>query len=358
MNKRDELYDLIENYLQGNLENSEKILFEERISNDDSLRLRIKMHQLANDLVIERRLQKVKEAIEEEKNRQQGSSKRFYYWTIVSFIIVAGLSVITYFNTRETSTSGKSLATNPQRNKVEPAIRAIDIPSSTTTKLPVPKSILKPLQRISVNNNRSVKMTDSVPPEIIAAVQVEKEMAKIPDPVITETEISQPDVCSNIRLQADVEIKEACVGSSDGSIQLGNYKGGIPPYHYSVKDETGTVRFAKGLEPGNYEVFLLDGNNCKTVFRNLNVPQKTCSKDYILNMGESAPVIIPHLVQEGHFKVFDQSGQLIREQNLEGNQAIWNGTDRNDVESSKGYYIFVIEYQDGSVEKGTITILK
>lgn len=95
-------------------------------------------------------------------------------------------------------------------------------------------------------------------------------------------------------LKGNIETEAvSCLGEADGQIRI-NPTGGVPPYVYSLNDETyDGIQNIIGLSAGNYKVSIKDNNNCIwqsntiTLQNPLPFEVEIRSSSNIINLGES-----------------------------------------------------------------------
>ncbi|MEY4933942.1 MAG: hypothetical protein RIS64_301 [Bacteroidota bacterium] len=105
--------------------------------------------------------------------------------------------------------------------------------------------------------------------------------------LIDSLQLRQPNGVSVVEVVKPVK----CYGNLDGSITL-NATGGTPPYRYSTDEVIyNGINQLVGLKAGNYNVYIVDNNNCKW-FNVVNVPTPPkfmieAGGDRVITLGDS-----------------------------------------------------------------------
>ncbi len=361
MKPEDFTYNQIEDYIHGRLTTEELLIFETELSSDPDLARRVKLHELADDLVIENRLLEVTALI---KNQSDHSSSSKIKYTIIPIFaaMLLGLGGWFWFQSTSENTIHKphlaNQETTPESNKSIPSKPSSEKNIATTQK-----------NTVNRNNNQTV-VSESVAPAItvdslpLPIVQSELEESEENKPIISNTnDISSPEAktnlnpCEKTELTASVKTIETCEGEELGAIRVHQIKGGTEPYSYTVLDGD-EIKDASSLASGSYKLIISDGNGCKKTYDHLTVKNKSCPKDYSFNPFIEEHWEIPSNGKAGKLLIYDASGNIYFEKQIaEGEKEQWSGEGKSG-EIKPGYYIFVIDRGRGSLVQGSVTIVK
>lgn len=353
----DETYQLIEHYLSNALNREEKTAFEKQLSLDSELAKQVKLHKLANELVIENRLQNVQQILLEEKHKGNSGNKFTKIIAGAIFFILGTSLFVTWKNETTISESPKE-----------------QIPSETIT-----QSVVTEEKTIPTNNHPSERkrlipsdqakrqtivsdqpLTQTLNATIVTEINSEEknsELKEMPVP-IPVSEKSNTGPCTNIQLDAKVSTMASCKDESNGSIVVREFTGGTAPYSVSIKNRQHENVTSFNLPSGNYTLFIQDKKGCNSTIQNILIPEKLCEKEYTFNPFMDELLSLPIQEQYGTLSIYERSGGLYFTKAFEPDETIqWNGYSGNG-ELNAGYFIFVLTLKDGQLIKGGITIVR
>ncbi len=359
MKPEDFTYNQIEDYIHGRLTTEELLVFEAELSNDPELARKVKLHELADDLVIENRLLEVSALI---KNQSGKSSSVNIKYIAISIFGAALLGLAGWFWFQ--NNSEKTVYKLPQANQETISERNEEIQSKPL------KEKSKTTSQINTVNTKSnqAEVSESVPPAItvdsLPITQLElAEPGENKPSIINTSDKSSPEEktslnpCEKTELTAFVKTIETCEGEEQGAIRVQQIKGGTEPYTYTVFDGD-EIKDATSLASGSYKLIISDGNGCKKTFDHLIVKNKNCPKDYSFNPFIDENWEIPSSGKAGKLLIYDASGNIYFEKQIEeGEKEHWSGEGKSG-EIKPGYYIFVIDRGKGILVQGSVTIVK
>jgi len=354
-------HQMIEEYLLGAMTSPERLAFEKELEKNSALQQEVNAHRLANDIVIERRLLDVKATL---KIIDKQASSNGWKW-----MLGAGLGLVLlggyYFSTLNT--------TSPVPVK-QPA-KTIAIPPIKTqrveTQLPQAKAITASKKGVtapqaSLPDEGANTMSSPVQASTELPARAEIPEAKTEAPVHqdkTEENAKKPvpipvDPCKWVTLSADISTHATCQGKSEGIVRVAHIKGGTLPYKTALFDERNQESSLSSLSKGTYTLVVTDNKGCSQRFEKLKVATKVCSQDLVFNpsLGESWE--IPDSEQDGTLKIYDNAGTLYFWKEIQAfEKEHWSGRSMNG-EQKQGYFLFEIQYKDGSSAQGSITLVK
>ena len=157
-------------------------------------------------------------------------------------------------------------------------------------------------------------------------------------------------------------VRPSCIGNDDGRIGL-NISGGTEPYHIRFNDRLSTSDEFEGLRQGEYNIEILDANNCVkklTIIKLVDMPV-----DCIVIPNAFTPNgdgindtwIIENIEMfpDATIDVFNRWGQIMY--SGRGNSEPWDGK-LNKKKLPTGPYVYVIDLRNGNkAYKGTVTLI-
>jgi len=358
MMREDSTYSQVEDYIHGRLTTEELLAFEAKLSNDPDLARQVKLHELADDLVIENRLLEVSAILHNQTSRS--SSGKIKY-TVISIFAAAILGVGGWLWIQQNSEKPEQVSQQAKQEIISESKQ--DTPSE-----PSRGSGTVQARKNSVNTKNKQEEVSVVPaPSVTADSQFVKMEATLPlenKPVTSNTseksiasEKLSLNPCEKIELTASVKTIETCEGEEQGAIRVQQIKGGTEPYSYSVFDGE-EIKDAAHLQSGIYKLVISDGNGCRKTYDHLSVKNKNCPKDYSFNPFIEENWEIPSNGKAGKLLIYDASGNIYFEKQIaEGEKDHWSGEGKTG-EIKPGYYIFVIDRGKGSLVQGSVTIVK
>ncbi|MBC7389876.1 MAG: hypothetical protein H7329_11730 [Opitutaceae bacterium] len=355
MKESERTYNLIERYLNGEMDPAEQKSF--LLSLTPELKSKIKTHQLTNVLVKENRLLNVKSLAQQSHKNEPQTSKYIKAGIITATITIAVFSIWLLTN----EVSEKQVQPNPTTTIIKSEIGIRKDSFVNLDKNSPDKDILlkEDYPKNSANQNqtpatelKSVIVLDSIENknenlDISIANYKEKE----------ETSIKSP--CEKVKLKAKIYATPTCIGEHTGSIIVSGFSGGTAPYKSMLKHQNHIVStdFSE-LAQGNYQLLISDLNNCESVIDEIKVESKTCYKNYHFNPFIGEKWEIPSAKINGELSIKDNAGNTYYSANIQADsQEYWTGMSATG-ELKPGYYLYLIQYVDGSVNQGTVTIVQ
>lgn len=360
MSKTDPYYEAIESYLSGSMAEEGRIEFEKNLETDPILSKKWQAYQLADQLVFENRLLNIKETA---KSVHIQSTKRGQMdkYGLLGAVLLVGAGALWY------SVSLKEEPHAPSSVQVAPPSEALS--RKEENKLPESEKQSKAEQNYS--STPAIKQ-EEVPPATrgvvdkkeevaiareVKAAQGKQEPEKEAVPTLAKKDESVAP-CAGIHLSAEHHTTAACEGKSNGAIHLSSFKGGKAPYSYTVHAPKGIEATAQTLEAGLYKLSIKDANGCETEIGPVEVKSQKCKTNYHFNpfAGETWQIPVHHL--QGTFTVLDKAGNVYFSMSIAaGTEALWDGQS-SAGELKTGLFLFQIQYSDGSLEQGTISIVR
>lgn len=347
---------LIERYLDKEMSEEERIQFESRLAQEESLRSALNTMQSAQHFLQYEALEKEKSAISagaESYHKEQMVKRALLLGALLLIISVTLIYLMKQNRTTEIST-----------NKLDS--------NAIQTKLPV----LSDNTENHLNNSKELNKTTQVPVETKKNTGIDpneingtnaKEVVLNSDSEIPKKEtpnektVSSTTIVCNYSIILETEEISTCIEKSDGSIRIKNAKGGNPPYLYRINEGSfSDVDQFRYLKAGTYTVHVSDRYNCGSEI-SVQVPEKECPKEIsgIISYSQNTEWKFPVDIEDGNFTVVNGAGEIVWKSIIHAGQpASWSGLDERQQNLPAGAYYYKLF--DGEVIKalGSITIVQ
>lgn len=363
----DNTYDLIDQYLQGELADNHP--FVQQIKDDQELALEVEVRRLIPDAVVDYRLMSVEKLVTS-KRTEFLAQDAFNWKKLLWAVPVVLVGTLAYFTLSEPKQN--AVVSNEKESAKELVLIPQNAPEVHFEVAQKENTLIEPAQitksKEEIGSKEEVK---NEPPTIIEenpfvefedpkqkhSVQAEeKSVAAKQEAVITPA-----NPCLGIRIKAYVEENRPCKGAEDGYLNLKDVRGGKAPYQFSINKQ----RFQEdskftSLKSGEYDVTVKDANDCEAVvYEKYSLKSKNCSQsaEHVFNPHVNTWDVPNNLEKDGELDVFDKSGQRIFAKHFDKSEKVtWGGTANSGELLLPGVYIYSINYSDGVVEQGRITI--
>lgn len=370
MSKENQYKNLVESYLDGELTPEEVISFEKELAENSALQEEMEFYQLAHSVVLENKFNAIEDAIAEAKHDfiKDRRKKTIQKAIVVSIAIVGlGLAGVYYFTQND-----------KQENNSKPQKESLIVPTEVNKDSVHVSQTEVPQPTVEVKNVDSPKTFDtpkSKPAQVPATEKtIEKSEQNIPLSSKTEAPIDQQKTvfenqnteptpkpktnpCEGVSITANTNLKSACVGQNNGEIRISTLKGGTTPYQFELSsgDKNSNGMFTE-LASGNYKIKIIDKNFCETTIDKLIITEEFCKLDLFYDPSTGNEVRFPIYEKEGVLSIFDKGGNLKFTKTIHANDEFnWDATTNNSVLAA-GYYIFIIKYENGKTQNGSITV--
>jgi len=364
-----DIYNNLDAFLKGNLQGADLQEFEEELLHNPELAEKVENGRFLQKLVFQNRLLTIKDLAKQEEARRLGNKKLYIKLGMVGAglltLILATIGILQYY--KKEDTAEKQSIENPGNEQKIVGSSAIGKSDSEKKSNPELPSANPGNSKILKSNNTGITpsenynvIVDTILPKIIDNADIKPEVSKSED----SKNISGPDTkvkdentqpCDLVQLKAKISTAPACIGRTNGKIEAINISGGTKPYTQDLFSNGREVYSNSGLKAGNYELVITDSKNCQQRFT-AQVSEISCPVNDYFNPSFGEVWNIPMTDKAGKLTIYTKSGTPIYQMDLKRNSAAtWNGIDKYE-RLEAGYFIFVIEYEDGEVLKGSVTI--
>jgi hypothetical protein len=362
-----ELYDFIDDYLKGDshadLPQVEGMDFEE-------LSQEIAYQKVLKDAVVLNRLSQLSETIHKIDQQAQFKKKAVKYTVLATLLAVLVSAGFFIYSTKKTSHTSEHT----------PRPVAVRSPASKTEAETLPKP--RTDQTIVANNIREAEDTKEQTDKPTGGQEApivtpsEKEVQHHSLPAVSEQSsdktpladrTSSPNVvdCKQVKIKANYTFENPCVGQNNGQISIEEISGGTKPYRFSIDHGKSFVDEAdfKALNSGHYQLLVKDAQDCVSeVIAQVSLTEASCetkaAQSYVFNPTKESWEIPTQQEYAGTVEIYNNRGILVYRANFNKFETLnWNGSSPQGEQTSPGVYIYRIQYENSTSEKGSVSIV-
>jgi hypothetical protein len=367
MSYPNDIYSNIDAYLKGELHGNDLQEFKAAMLQNQDLVQEVKKARAIQKLVFQNRLLQIKDLAKLEESRLENKKTIQNKGIIGGTLLLLALATIGVFvfNSKEEKPTDKNWKTlQVIQNQTETPVLEKDSvltpakeESNSIRILPEKapaKNRISNIDSIYTNNDTTLPVSNvkiELPtPEAIESNNTENTVEKTS---IAKDENNNP--CEKAALKANIASTATCKGRTDGQIDVLNIQGKYPPFNQNLFYEGKEIHSYSDLKAGNYELIVSDNKNCLQRFA-VQITEKLCPINDHFNPTYGEVWNIPIANKSGKLTIYSKAGFPVYQLNLKNNTpATWDGKNTYD-QLEAGYFIFVIEYEDGEVLKGSVTI--
>ena len=362
MSKEIELYERIDAYLNQELSGKDLQDFQDELVWNNELREQVDLQQLVNENVIDYRLTKVKALAQSYAQKSTPSQIQNYVKGGLVLLAVSGTALYLLFPTTKeshnitvdslskdsTATVERSYSTAKDSGENHAFPQSLSSKTLTPSDTAVYKTALAP-------DTSSALLKKEIPSAFNLPINTTSTQ------VVSKKELRTENPCAAIILQADVQVKPSCVGKNTGSIIVETISGGNAPYLLALGNEDFTSsRTFEQLSSGNYSLQVKDSKGCISIVQKKYVVESvTCmtSGKYVISPVEGQFWKIPVEGKSAKLKIFNKGGIQIYSMDItNGSPEEWDGRDLHGSYPEPGVYLYLLEFSDGHIEQGYITM--
>ena len=374
--------------------------FEEAMIQDDSLAAEFDDYRNLHELVIDHSVMDMNErlaAIHQEATNHPGKGKGFSGNNLIISILtgVMVISTTLFFLLRDQESVKTESATTPgkteqktepfpeQKNPIEnkePSVINVVNEEKKENLHPIVSSAKKESKGIDPIQSEENKVTEPDPiADNVSDNAMKDNMMDVSrdsfdtllrkNQSVTSKLMEEEEAfvdCKSVKISLTFEIVHSCIEkiySGKIIIAKNSINGGTSPYSFSInggKEYFESEFLFNYLSPGNYQLFVRDINQCEEKIAEVYIEEKICQKDYKYSPVFGEPWIIPlEKGKDGIFRLFSRSGQILVEKRIDDfSDNTWYGKDDNNDPLNMGYFPFIIQYSDGELFKGSVTLVK
>lgn len=311
MTEETNILEQIDRYLEGSMGAEESASFEVQLAADTDLANLLEASQLAEEVVIGHEALKLKEQMGKDLAKPKSNVRNY----LAGIILLACLGTGTYFSQSDKKEASAILSTET----VKSAEKTVSVlPES------IPSKVVKK-EAVSISHKQEKTISAVGEPTYFTVGQVSnsKEDSKYQE---AENKEVQQKPAHNLTIEP---LKE------DNS-----------PTYLSIKNE---------------EQNTTDAKNINETVNDIQKKTINSSKEFSYNPAYDPAWNIPYDTNKKpkSVKILDKSGREVFQSTvLDFSPAEWNGESNTGLTLGVGYHLYFIEYADGTVDKGSLTILR
>lgn len=365
MSSGDEIIEKAELYSKDKMSYEERASFEEELASNEQLQKTLDLSILADELVIAQEALKLKEQMR--KDLYKSKSNWNIYAVALLMALGGGIYGYYYLNSKN---SGPSDQVSSKHDLSVNNEQSYETESTSLLKSD------KKAERISSHSEEKIIISQDLPasesienngPQVIPQTApalkdsaVNEEQKRNNNPVLTSV-----DPCVDFKGDVKFTVTPSCKGKETGEVRIypETLKGGKQPYTFILNEEQSLSHF-NHLSSGTYNLKIKDARNCIVESASkVVIAEQICktSKAYIFNPEYDRVWSVPYDRDKDpvNLVLLDKSGKVYYQSKVQSYQpAEWSGESNMGVDLGIGLYFFTIEYSDGSIDDGTVTITR
>lgn len=368
MNPKYDIYEQIDRYLNKELSEAELAQFNERLSHDAEFKSIVEAQKIANEVIIDQEMIKLKARMKQEMNADPAGSGPWAKIIILSAVVTSAALLYTYLNHSSSST---------EETKSVVASSSSEHPAPIEENKKAKEYLSKPIQSQKVSSHSdaptSISSVPATPPGESKPEEVELKKEHAVSPLATKTEeVKQAAQTIEplkvncevvvITAKANIDYSSSEKGEATIVIEQASVKGGSAPYTYALNQSAfeQDPRF-EGLKDGVYHVRIKDYNGCISPIKKelvVKIPLKEIDEAFVPSQGERWKFPVK-TEADATLTIFNKSGATVYSTTISGGYPEeWDGRTNAGVELESGNYYFVIQYSARDIVKGHISIVK
>lgn len=377
MSEETQIWEQIDRYFSGEMNPTERDVFEQAIASDKQLAEQIEASKIASEVVVGFEVLKLKAQMTRDLAKPNNNFGK-YGLGLLALITVSGVAYFGLNVPTSKTMSNQSEITSPMPQAVD--ARPADVATSEEpTTSHVSSQQTKDLKVVVKKEDANQKVAEKLGIDALNSKEVVVLPKSNEEPIkhkvstedkkeVSSQAVKKIDVCEGITIEMDLYTSASCKGGHTGAIhvKMQTLKGGQAPYTFSTDAEHYTDASALvDLEAGSYRLFVKDANACSLQYPNTVVVNEIAcaepAKEFTYNPAYDPAWVIPYNTHKNakSVKIFDKSGREVFTATVHnGAPNDWNGDSNTGLNVGMGNHPYIIEYTDGTIDKGTIMIVR
>jgi len=361
-------FEIIENYLKGNLKGDELSTFERRLAADSQFSSEVEKHRKVQELILLRGLLETRGKLDEirrvKSGKHHGTGNNHWGKILllgISAVLISGLFL--WLDKKENKPEKESLTVRIEEKKQskEDTNSKEESPSLKSGEQKIWKE--KSEGKRAPVDSISEKPDNKVVPDPIPTPAANDSSRRVPAVMPKEADQSvEQNPCKLIVIQAKIHSEESCVDKPTGKISLSSITGGSPPYKFSFNNYNFSSKDVfMNIGEGMHQVTIKDSKGCIQSFE-IEIPGKECLAEkpskFSPDLGETWEYPV---APGGNAKVrlYDVAGRIVFETTIvNGYPTVWDGTGNHGSYIKAGAYIYQIINENGTVKEGSVTLVR
>ncbi|WP_018345188.1 hypothetical protein [Cytophaga aurantiaca] len=377
MNPQNELFDAIENYLNGGMSEHERFAFEERIAQDKALADQVAEVRASNEAIYYASLAELKNTIGQDikniKYKPPIDWKKAGIISVVSLAILSGAT--TYFVSTENSTIEESKSESKQNSKTQENVLIEENKNNGSKEKPSTELSSAQLSNTKVESTETAHISNTNKEEAIKTDSSKKSIFNIDKDNTPETKTQSNQsgttaknvdtpVLNENNINCDKSFKintePSCKEKETGSISIISDGAYTYTYQIDIQSKTGSKGLFSHLSAGVYDLLVTYDKEC-TYKKKVIVEEKWCAmnESYSFNPDYNEKwKPIYESGTSGTILIYDKQGKEIYSLPFGSGNEEWIGNNRQGQPVAVGIYVAFITYSDGRKEKVELTIVR
>ena len=354
---------LIDKFLKGELSDNELSDFNIQLIENHTFAHDVSAQKIANELVIENKLLEVRKLLKKHEPKNYTSWFRNTILMVISGSFAVSVLVWGYLNLQnknDLELINQTVFSEKDSDKTTTVAEDLDKGSKNVKKQSnSPKA--QSSKEITSNNvyKESLEKGDTEPLQMEPAIEISsRQIVKI-----KQLEINKDIPCDKINYEMNVSTTPTCENETNGKVKIDviNTEGKVNSYSLDGEKYYKTS-FFDNLSAGIYHIYLKDKDGCVFEDKGLHeIKTKKCAQenDFIFHPSVQGSWSFPSQGKQNFtITILDKSGTVFfKTKSILGVPNSWDGVGNNGVPALPGLYFYIIEEENGSTEKGYITII-
>lgn len=375
MSKEENISQLIEDYLNGDLAPTEKTQFEKDLATQPALKQAVEDEKLIREAIMENSVLSFQAELHQEFNRQK-RIERIKFIGIISILLVASITTLLYlnpFSPEEKEESPVKIKEHQSNNKTNlPSNKKKPHHTGVKQKTPDQEKRHSKNEHLNTSNstlpheqgNEDITLNSPTSDSLIIADTASQAIENNTESTINTTNAGNtkvstplPSKCKGVLLTAKVTPTPTCEGEEKGKLVVSTITGGTPPYVIQLNDRDWQEEtYFTFLSAGEYSIQLKDSKNCTSTLPQTSeiveeycfIPKKGFNPDY------ETWEYLGHWDTPVKITIRNKSGIIVYQEEIEDDFE-WDGLDSQGNIVPKGLYLYTIESKNP--KRGTVTVI-
>lgn len=364
---RKEQYETIERYLDKKMDSEELHEFNKKIIEEQDLAIQVSSVKEARALLHNQSIIQFKDLIQKEGIKYEQSTGNRKIKIFSALLLIVGCVILyTTLSQVDSKKPFKEFKIKADKKNVQSSVK-----DETTIVLSTSKSLSKrektsAAKEVATIDQSPVKPQLPIPAEEVVSKDESGNIQDIPQKteiiknqdvdVAAIKDLDLAALCKAKSIQCEITTVATCKGSRNGQINIDGVSGGKEPYVFTLNSIHQKKGIFRGLAEGRYQATIIDADGCEKNYSSIVIHSETCKKDFEFNPLGGEVWEVPLEWGAGQLSIYDASGnKIFSKKILKDTQESWTGLSQTG-NILPGYYLYVMEMEEGTIVKGSITI--
>ena len=357
-----ETYQLIQDYLRGNLSDEEVNSFEERLSKDSEFKEMYEeeknFHEMTRAAIKEDIAAEVNVAFQKSKVNVQ---RRNWFFGLLAMtgLGIAGYFLISNEEPVNTVVNPKTVDSILISEETETSVSSTPKKELKTIS-PEKKQVIRQVSEV-VREDQEEQNTDTVfilPQERIVIDTAEsnnRNKSHSVVEVVQQQEEKVIDPCQSVNVEVEIEKTDACLFGERGQLEI-VFTSDDETLRYWLNGNLMEEPFAEKLSTGTYQVLVKNLDNCTVYNEKVLIKTKRCEDlPKAFNVDQEVWIYPTNDVLV-ELTILSKYGKKLVTINAENPE--WDGHGSNGEQLSTDDYIFIVSKEGKVIDKGNVTLVR